>query len=216
MVNEYSSSRVFDALADQMARAEFRDELVSEVRAFAAEEREHGRLCGAVVEALGGEARAAFRDEGSFPEHLDAASQREAVLRNVLSVSCLSETVAVALIGAEREEMPDGPLRELLTGIWSDEVGHARFGWRLLSEYVPLLTDLEKHNLCRYLSVALVALKEHELKHLPVDNVVPSNGAELGLCNGQDARELFFETVRTAILPNLSALGLRPLEVIPC
>ncbi len=210
MVNEFSSSRVFDALADQMERAEFARALVDEVRGFADEEREHGHLCGAVVESLGGEARAPFRVEGTLPEHSDAASSREAVLRNVLSVSCLSETVAVALIGAEREEMPDGPLRELLTTIWSDEVGHARFGWRLLSEYAPLLTATEKSNLSRYLSIALGALAEYELKSLPANNFVPENGAELGLCSGKEARELFFETVKVAILPNLSALGLSP------
>ena len=39
--------------------------------------------------------------------------------------------VAVALIGAERMEMPDGELRDLLTGIWSDEVGHWKLAGRL-------------------------------------------------------------------------------------
>ena len=53
----------------------------------------------------------------------------------MLSICCLSETVAVSLIGAERIEMPDGELRELLTKIYADEVrpDHCRAGatsWR--------------------------------------------------------------------------------------
>ncbi|MEZ4468789.1 MAG: hypothetical protein R3F43_31265 [bacterium] len=63
--------------------------------------------------------------------------------RNLLSVCCLSETVAVALIGAERLEMPEGPLRDILTRILADEVGHARLGWRWLADHQQRL-DAER------------------------------------------------------------------------
>ena len=56
MINEHSSARVFDGLAKQFAEAGVH-EVVDEVRGFANEERRHGVLCGAVVEALGGQAR---------------------------------------------------------------------------------------------------------------------------------------------------------------
>ena len=42
----------------------------------------------------------------------------EGVLRNLLGVCFLSETVAVALIGADRLAMPSGALRNLLTEIY--------------------------------------------------------------------------------------------------
>src|SRR5262249_34027606 len=58
MVNEYASSAVFDGLALQLERAGLGAEVVETCRRFADEERRHGVLCGAVVEALGGEARA--------------------------------------------------------------------------------------------------------------------------------------------------------------
>jgi hypothetical protein len=121
----------------------------------------------------------------------------------------LSETVAVALIGAERLEMPESPLRELLSEIWADEVGHARFGWRVAQELLPQLDDAARARLSLYLRVALRQLELHELAHLPLSSMPPPEGVALGLCSGADARTLFYETVQSAILPPLEALGLR-------
>lgn len=211
MVNEHESSAVFESLAAQLASAGLDEARVRACRGFADEERRHGVLCGAVVEALGGEARAPSRAHPPFPAH-PGVEPREAVLRNVLSVCCLSETVAVALIGAERLEMPAGPLRELLTRILADEVGHARFGWTLLRELAPSLTADARARLGAYLSVAFAHLERHELEHLPLHATPPEAGAALGLCNGRDARALFFDTVREVIVPALESLGLPAAE----
>ena len=143
MVNEYSSAVVFEGLAAQLEPT-FGADLAGACLGFAAEERRHGVLCGAVVEAAGGEARANALNHPAFPLHADAPP-RAAALRNVIHVCCMSETVAVALIGAERLEMPEGSLRALLTRIWADEVGHARFGWRLLESVGAELTAHEPH-----------------------------------------------------------------------
>lgn len=206
MINEHSSARVFDGLAAQFAAAGVHD-VVEEVRGFAREERRHGVLCGAVVEALGGEAFAEIPDGDPYPAHEDA-EPLEAALRNMLSICCLSETVAVSLIGAERIEMPEGELRELLTRIYADEVGHSRFGWRTLGRLAPTLSPELKDRLGDYLEVAFDALVEHELSHLPVSSQPPPEGVQLGLCSGSDARTLFFDTVETVIVPGLEAQGI--------
>ena len=134
-------------------------------------------------------------------------SRLEAALRNVLSVSCLSETVAVALIGAERAEMPSGRLRQLLTRIWPDDVGHARFGWQLVNTRVPLLPLEVRERLGVYLGVAFAHTEDHELAHLPL-RARPDDGEVLGLCGGAEARELFYETIETVIVPGLERAGL--------
>jgi hypothetical protein len=206
MINEYQSSHVFSALADQALALALPAEQVTALREFVAEERRHGVLCGAVVEALGGEARAQVGALRPVPVHASVAPL-EGFLRNVLSVSCLSETVAVALIGAERLEMPAGPLRELLTMIWADEVGHARFGWRLLGKLAVTLSVAQRSRLSLYLRVAFRHLERHELAFLPLESVPPPEGAALGLCSGGDARVLFYETVAQAIVPQLDILG---------
>ncbi len=205
MINEHGSSHVFDGLADQLAALDMTDE-AAECRTFAAEEREHGALCGAVVEAAGGSAHADVEPPRTIPIHADT-TPRAAVIRNAISICCLSETIAVALIGAERLEMPEGPLRELLSGIWADEVGHARFGWRLLARMWPELSADEHAAVARYLPIALGALEQHELAHIPVREW-PDEAAAYGLCGGADARTLFYETVDEVIVPQLASHGL--------
>ena len=207
MVNEYQSAEVFGALAAQAEQRGLSSAVVQQLCEFEAEERKHGVLCGGVVEALGGDARAHVTTPPRLPEHADAPAL-EGFLRNVLSVSCLSETVAVALIGAERLEMPESPLRDVLSEIWADEVGHARFGWRVVQELLPQLDNTARARRSLYLRVALRHLELHELAHLPLSSTPPPEGVTLGLCNGPDARTLFYTTVTEAILPPLEALGL--------
>ncbi len=207
MINEHTSAAVFEGLAVQLERAGQGASTVEQCRSFASEERRHGMLCGAVVEALGGEAIFERPTTEAYPDHSDVGPL-EAALRNLISISCLSETVAVSLIGAERLEMPDGELRELLTSIYADEVGHARFGWRLLSEVAPSLDAATRVRLGDYLAVALAHLESHELAHLNPHASPPEEGAHLGLCNGSDARTLFYSTVIEVILPGLEAHGL--------
>lgn len=207
MVNEHASARVFEALASQLARADVAVADVEACRGFAEEERRHGVLCGAVVEALGGEARATIPELPQVPRH-DDVDVREAIVRNLLSISCMSETVAVALIGAERFEMPEGALRELLTRIWADEIGHASFGWRVVSELLPSLSPEAHARLGRYLAVAFAHVEAHELAHLPLEAAPPPEGVALGLCSGRGARALFYDTLLTVVIPRLEAMGL--------
>lgn len=205
MINEHGSSYVFERFAAQLAACGLADE-ADQCERFAAEEREHGALCGAVVEAVGGSARARVAPPLELPSHADT-TPLAAAIRNTISICCMSETVAVSLIGAERLEMPNGPLRELLTKIWSDEVGHARFGWRLVARVLPELSDEERGAIARYLPHAFAHLEAHELAHLPLREW-PDEGVAYGLCGGADARTLFYETVDEVIVPQLEAIGL--------
>ncbi|MDI1480129.1 ferritin-like domain-containing protein [Polyangium sp. y55x31] len=207
MINEHGSAPVFDGLARQLEAAGVAADLVAECRTMAEEERTHGALCGAVVEALGGEARAEVDTPRPLPEHRDVAPL-EGVLRNVLSVCCLSETVAVAQIDAERLEMPEGELRELLTRILADEVGHARFGWRFLGSVVPALDAAARARLATYLRVAFASLEQHELSRIPARTTFPPGAASYGLCDGAAARGLFYATVHEVIVPRLEQHGL--------
>ncbi|KIG19275.1 hypothetical protein DB30_03831 [Enhygromyxa salina] len=212
MVNEHGSARVFEGLSAQLEQltgaAKLSASERTRLRGFADEERLHGVMCGAVVEALGGSARAPALPATAFPSHDDARSPLEAALRNLLSVCCLSETVAVALIGAERIEMPEGPLRELLSQIYADECGHANFGWRLLPRLLAGANPALLDRLGDYLEVAFAELERHELAHLPAAFVVPAGGEAFGLCEGAAARELFHACVEAVIIPGLEAHGL--------
>ena len=102
----------------------------------------------------------------------------------------------------------DALARDLL----ADEVGHARFGWRLLEELAPSLSPTLRERLGDYLVIALDDLATHELSHLPA-RPSPSSAAEaLGVCDGHAARRLFFATVEEVIVPGLQASGLPALS----
>jgi len=207
MVNEYGSSRVFEGLYKQLVQLDIAPSDLERLRSFADDERRHGVLCASVVEALGGEAIAPSLPVVPFPEHPDV-SPLEGAIRNLISISCMSETVAVSLIGAERLEMPEGPLRTLLTRIYADECAHANFGWRLLGDLLAKGDEEMKERLKPYIQLAFAHLEKHELAHLPVGVQPPPEGVQLGLCSGLDARELFYATIEQIIIPGLTSHGL--------
>ncbi len=207
MVNEHASGNVFDQLADALRRAGAGAERVDECRAFAHEERRHGVLCGAVAQALGARPRAIAR-ESNLPRHLDAGSELESLTRNLLSVSCLSETIAVAIISAEREEMPDNDVRRVLSQILADEIGHARFGWTLVAEILPDLGAAAKQRLAAYLTVAFAHVEAHELAHLPNTGAPPPGAEAVGVCSGREARATFYAAIEEVIIPRLEDHGL--------
>ncbi len=203
MLNEHESAPVFEALAEQLGRAGAAAALVREVREMGVEERRHGVLCGAVVEGLGGSASTPTREPRPLPTH-DDVDPLEAVTRNLLSVCCLSETVAVSLITAERERMEPGPVRDVLTEILADEVGHARLGWRWLAAHAG---GLDRARLGAYLRFAFGHLEAHERANLPLAPA-PPDGARLGLCSGAESRALFYRVVERVVVPRLEAHGL--------
>ncbi|MCA9688919.1 MAG: ferritin-like domain-containing protein [Myxococcales bacterium] len=206
MVNEHVSARVFAALIPQMMAASVDPGLQAEVADMIADELRHARMCAAVVAALGGEAIAELGPLAPVPAHEDVGPL-EGLLRNILSISCMSETVAVALIDAERRKAGPAPLARTLREILADEVRHARFGWRLLEALGPTLDAALRARLDDYLTVAFAHLRAHELAHLPA-RPAPSAAAEaVGVCDGHDARRLFFDTVEQVIVPGLEEHG---------
>jgi hypothetical protein len=164
-----------------------------------------------MVHALGGEAVAELPALPDVPEHADAGPL-EGLLRNIISVSCLSETVAVALIRAEEQEVAPPEMVDTLRRILADEVRHARFGWKVVRALCPTLPDEVRERLDEYLVTALHHLREHELRHLPTSPLPSAEAEAYGVCDGRDARSLFLECVESVILPGLEQAGLRARE----
>ncbi len=207
MLNEFVSARVFETLAEQIEAAGLPIELVQRAQLFASDERRHGAMCGAVVQALGGRAASLVRPLAPVPAHADCGPL-EAVLRNVLSICCLAETVAVALITAERVETGPESLQRVLKSILADEVRHARFGWTLLDAVADQLDEALCRRLSVYLQLAFAHLERHELRYLP-DGSAPSRAAEqVGVCDGGQSRALFYQVVHEVIVPRLEQRGL--------
>lgn len=206
MVNEHVSARVFAAMIPQLMKAGLDVMWQERVAVMIQDELRHARQCAAMVHALGGEAIAELPPLAAVPEHADAPPL-EAVLRNLIAICCLSETVAVALIRAEHETVKPPLMKATLATILGEEVQHARFGWECLRVLAPSLDAGLKARLSNYLVQAFRHLREHELRHLPL-GPRPTEAAEsVGVCEGQEARDLFFATLDEVIIPGLEAHG---------
>jgi hypothetical protein len=207
MVNEHCSAQVWASLLPQLLRAAVPAELLAAIPEAAADELRHAEACAGVVAALGGDPFAPLPEPPPLPDHADVGAL-EAALRNVVSVGCMSETIAVSVIRAEHAELEGGPLADVLEHILADEIRHARFGWTVLGFLAPRLDTAAKQRLEAYLVDAFRHQIEWEIPRLPV---VPGRRAELaeaGVCDGGFARELFFETIESVIVPGLAQAGL--------
>lgn len=209
MVNEHISAQVFAGLVPQAMRAGMPPETQAELASMISDELRHARQCAAVVSTLGGAPIADAPELRVLPEHPET-TRRVAFLRNLLSVSCLSETMAVSLLEAERRDLEEegSAAAHVLKRILADEVTHARFGWRSLESWVPGLDEEERGLLSAYLPTALQYLVAHELDHLAPAPPPTRAAAHAGVCDGANARLLVFETIEDVIVPGLEGLGL--------
>ncbi len=207
MVNEHLSAQVWGSLVGQAMRATLPADVLSGIVSAAADELRHAELCASVVRALGGVPVAPLPPIERVPEHADVGPL-EAVLRNLLSVGCMSETVAVSVIRAEHAELEGSALGDVLAGILADEVQHARLGWRVLGQCAPRLSDEAKQRLSAYLVDALSHQVAYEVPRLPVLGAVDPAAARAGVCDGGDARRIFVDTIEQVIVPGLERAGL--------
>ncbi len=207
MVNEHISAQVWAGLLPQLMAAAAPPALLAGVAAAASDELRHARLCAGVVLALGGVPVAPLPAIVPLPEHT-GLGPLEVALWNMVSVGCMSETVAVAVIRAEQAELEGTTLGRILAGILADEVQHARLGWQFLGLALPRLDDQARDRLSAWLVDALAHQVRHEIPRLPVVGGRRPELAEAGVCDGGFARTLFLDTIESVILPQLQAAGL--------
>lgn len=207
MVNEHVSAQVFAGLVPAAMRAALPPALQAEIPAMIADEYRHARQCAGVVVALGGVPVAPLPPIDALPAH-DEVGPTEALLRHALSVGCVSETVAVSVIRAEQAELEGTALGAVLNRILADEVQHARFGWRLAGLLTPLLDADARARTSGYLVEVFRHAIAWEVPKLPLNLGLRAEVAQAGVCDGGDARALFFDTMAEVIVPQLDALGL--------
>ena len=206
MVSEHASARVFAGLVGGMMRAGLPADETYRVADMVRQELDHARLCARVLAALGVEPVADLPELTEIPDHADATAL-EAVLRNVISIGCCSETVAVALVATEREQAGPAVLRRVLDQILRDEIKHSRFGWRLISQLAPSLSSREREGLSSYLVDAF----SHQIRfHAPFLDMPRAEdaGLAIGAPHGRSNWLVFVSTMNDIVVPGLERCGL--------
>ncbi|MBS2015560.1 MAG: ferritin-like domain-containing protein [Deltaproteobacteria bacterium] len=211
MASEHASARVFGELVGGMMRASLPAEEIRRVVAMAEQELDHGVLCASVLVALGTEPVADMPRLDPIPAHEDAATPLEAVLRNVISIGCCSETVAVALVATEREQAGPPAVAHVLDRILRDEIKHSRFGWRTLGRHAPRLTTRERDGLDEYLVDAFAHQLDFHGQFLGMP-YSSSEGIAIGAPHGGSSWNVFTTTMDHVVIPGLTQCGLRARE----
>lgn len=204
---EYASARVFGDLVGQAMRAGLPPRVVADVARMATEEIRHAEACAEVLVNLDAAPTCAALGATPAAARHEDATARVAFARNVASVGCASETVAVALVESERAIAATPDLERVLTGILRDEIGHARLGWTALRKIVAELDARERRDLDRYLPT----LFEHQLGHYGRLAELPpttERARRAGAPDGRASLALFWETLEGVIVPGLEATGL--------
>jgi hypothetical protein len=211
MVHEHESAAVFSQIMPQLMAAEAPLDFKTVVLRCSMDELRHAGLCGQVVEYLGGDARVQTNLEvEDIPRHADTTPRR-AALRNVVFASCLSETVSMALLTAERERCTDPFVRRVLRQLSGDESLHARFGWAYLAYDLGRDEGASVESLTAYLPTAFEYLEAKMLEEMPAGRI-PDDELErafaLGFSHSDHARDLFYSTMTDVIVPRLEDFGL--------
>ena len=193
MVHAHVGSRLFAGLLPQMMRAGVDSGFQAAAAEAVVDELRHARLCAAVVDALGGRACAPVPEHSDVPRH-DGASPLEALLRNVLSIVCLDETVVVAQLEHRHRNARQSTLRRVIAEILDDEINHSRLGWRLLQNLSPRIDAGMRERLGAYLVPAFTRLFDEHL-----------GGAG---SNAVDSKTVFVDAINEVIVPRLEAVEL--------
>jgi hypothetical protein len=129
---EREAARWFAGLAGGLRGAGFGAQIVQLAEQGAADERDHAERCRRIVEA---------HHAGLEPSGLPAQGRigpaelqpRQRVIYEAVALSCVTETLSVALLGTMRPLITDGLVAETVHHILEDEIAHARLGWAVLA-----------------------------------------------------------------------------------
>ena len=203
MVNAHVSSRVFAGLLPQMMRAGIDAGFQAAAADAVVDELRHARLCAAVVEALGGEARAPLPDLDEVPRHEDVTRWRRCC---ATCSRCLPERDRGGRAAGEQPPpATESTLRRVLTG---DPRRRGRpFAAGLADAAKPgaAYRRRMRARLGAYLVPAFapaVRAALHGVEH-------PARcGRVLGVEDRRDSTSLFIDVVNEVIVPRLEAFDL--------
>ncbi len=180
------------------------EDVVALTRRAADDERRHAALCARAATRFGVPATpmvVTVPRLGS-PE----LPRRLQILHEVVALSCVTEGVSVALLGAMLETTTDPELAETVRSILRDEIDHARIGWAVLA---CGLNETDRS----YLSAALPAILAGTFPRELFSTDAPDTSADLGpwaILPRPRRRDVVVQALSSLVFPGLSRFGIDP------
>jgi len=212
-VERQAASR-FASVARRLAGTGAPEVVIDLAQRAAEDERRHAVLCAEL--ALRFHAATArpllerLADAAEADEDLGSAPvAREQLLVEVVSMSCITETLSTALLGEMHERATDPRVREVIHEVLRDEVQHSRLGWAYLaSEHARGSVAFVADHVPGMLAGAIT-----EEIFRPID---PGGESEDELLARHGALErsrrlaIFAGTMRAVVFPGLARFGVDP------
>lgn len=204
----------FRWLAEELAAVGAHDAVVNLARNAAADELRHAERCSELVVHFGGDRGSHLSVAASEPPSsaLPAVgrvapaglTRREALLYEVVAMSCVTETLSTALLAELVEEAGDDRARAAMHEILRDEVNHSRLGWaHLAREHEEGTRDV----VGPHLPAMLRATVEDELFSGAAEDPAWRELARLGALSRASRLRLFAETMQSVVFPGLARFG---------
>jgi hypothetical protein len=204
---EREAAARFARIAARLAAVGAEPVVVDLARRACADEGRHAARCDELVARMSG------RPAPVETIHLRLAelgpgglTPREAVLYEVVAMSCITETLSTALLGEMRDAAPEGRVRQVLSEILKDEVQHARLGWAHLAAErrrgpLRFLAEALPHMLDDTASPEVFEVGE------PDAEAVGDALRGLGALPRSERRARLVETLEEVVFPGLDSLG---------
>ncbi len=127
-------------------------------------------------------------------------SPREALLYEIVAMSCITESLSTALLGSMVEQASDARAKTTMRAILRDEVNHARLGWAHLSaEHKRGARNV----ISDYLPAMLATTVEEELFFRGAEHPLQEQLSGLGGLSRCDRLALFCATMDKVVFPGL-------------
>jgi hypothetical protein len=207
-VFELEAAARFGHLSEALADTGARREVVGLAREAAEDELRHAALCrqlvvhhGGHVEPSGLPVSAQDLPRPIAPRGLD---RRQRLLYEVIALSCVTETLSLALLGRLVERANDDATRRAMQSILRDEVRHSRLGWaHLASEATSGARDI----VGAYLPAMLAGTVQPELFSAGPEHPLAEDLGGLGALSRRERRDVFARTLTQVIFPGLECFG---------
>jgi len=189
----------FDRLSKSLDAIEGKDQLAALARKAASDESRHAEQCRDLVRHFGEE----ISDSGAPADRQVAppgCSPEEALLYELVAMSCITETLSCALLGALVERATDKQVKETMHSILRDEIGHSRLGWAYLA---GASSRSSKRFIADHLPAMLAGTVTQEIFEDRPPHALEEPLSHLGALTRKERLHIFQESMRAVVFPGL-------------
>jgi hypothetical protein len=203
---ERDAAARFGRLGGELVAVGAADEVVALAERAAADERRHAALCEELIEHFGGDAPAATEATLGAPVGPKEAEPRQRTAYEMVAMSCLTETLSTALLGALVERADEDRVRDIMREILRDEVQHSRLGWaHLAAEHRE---GASVAWIGAYLPAMLRATVRDELFDSGDEHAEQEALSGMGSLSRAERLDVFVQCMQRVVFPGLRQFGI--------